>query len=120
MLMNTGAYRVQNCSCASCGEPLGWKFVRAAEQTEKWKEGYVVLELNLLDEEAFPLTPREEVLLPYRHRAQAGRLAVLPSPELGHRRSASSLSTATMRARPSGPRQRRASHEPDDGKSGSP
>ncbi|KIP01764.1 hypothetical protein PHLGIDRAFT_49013, partial [Phlebiopsis gigantea 11061_1 CR5-6] len=48
MLMHTGAYRVQNTLCAACGESLGWKFVRASEKTEKWKEGYFILELNLL------------------------------------------------------------------------
>ncbi|EKM56270.1 uncharacterized protein PHACADRAFT_55798, partial [Phanerochaete carnosa HHB-10118-sp] len=48
MLMHSGAYRVQKAACAVCAGPLGWKFVRATEQTEKWKEGFIVLELALL------------------------------------------------------------------------
>ena len=108
MLMNSGAYRVQNCSCGACGEPLGWKFVRAAEKTEKWKEGYFILELNLLEEEAFPLTPYEEVHLPFRYREQVNRLSVMGGAELAHRRSTSSISS-TERPRPGGPRQRRPS-----------
>lgn len=107
MLMNSGAYRVQNSSCAACGEALGWKFVRAAEKTEKWKEGHYILELNLLEEEAFPLTPYEEAHLPY----SANRLSAV---ELGHRRSTSSLSSSTTfmdRQRPHGPRKRTDSGE---------
>ena len=110
MLMNTGAYRVQNSLCASCGEPLGWKFVRASEKTEKWKEGYFILELNLLEEEAFPLTPYDEVHLPFKYREQVGRMSaaavVAAAPELRHQRSISSMSFPE-RQRPSGPRQRR-------------
>ncbi|GJE98332.1 hypothetical protein PsYK624_145600 [Phanerochaete sordida] len=105
MLMDSGAYRVQNAACAACGEPLGWKFVRAAEQAEKWKEGHLVLELARLDEEAFPLTPLEEVHMPAPARVS---VFVRDDSELGHRRSSSSLSTID-RQRPQGPRRRRDS-----------
>ena len=46
MLMDSGAYRVQNAACAACGAPLGWKFVRAAEKTEKWKIEEKVFEMK--------------------------------------------------------------------------
>ena len=104
MLMHTGAYRVQNSLCASCGESLGWKFIRASEKTEKWKEGYFILELALLEEEAFPLSPYDEVQLPFNYKDVVGnRLSGLE-----HRRSASSLSSSSMdRQRPHGPRQKK-------------
>ena len=118
MLMNSGAYRVQHAACGACGEPLGWKLVRAAEKTEKWKEGFLVLELAALDEAAFPLTPREEahLLLPARGSAfgSVSRRSVRfawggeEEGELGHRRSVSSLSSVD-RQKPLGPRQRRDS-----------
>lgn len=107
MLMNSGAYRVQNAACAACSEPLGWKFVRATEQTEKWKEGFLVLELAFLDEEAFPLTPREEVYMPVASRALLFA-STTPEDDLGHQRPSSSLSTHD-RQRPLGPRHRRDS-----------
>ena len=135
MLMHSGAYRVQHAACAACGAPLGWKFVRAAESAEKWKEGFLVLELARLDEAAFPLTPREEAFLapPELSGERSGWLSGGTSGgasgarsgfgsvrsvrsvhfaegeegELGHRRSMSSLSGD--RPRPHGPRQRRDS-----------
>ena len=129
MLMNSGAYRVQHAACDVCDVPLGWKLVRAAEPSEKWKEGFLVLELARLDEEAFPLTPREEALLAppalsaersggaSGARREFGSVRSVRSVhfaegeegmgELGHRRSMSSLSGD--RPRPHGPRQRRDS-----------
>lgn len=69
------------------------------EKTEKWKEGYFILELNLLEEEAFPLTPYDDVRLPFTYENK------LSAAELNHRRSTSSLSSMD-RQKPHGPRRR--------------
>lgn len=113
LLMDSGVYRVQNAFCDACREPIGWKFVSASEKSEKWKEGYHVLELDLLAEESVPMTPWEE----YRdergfqdHWTRMHRLSGYALNEgtadgglgLGHRRSASNLSV--MGPRPLGPR----------------
>ncbi|KAI0784050.1 hypothetical protein C8Q75DRAFT_691981, partial [Abortiporus biennis] len=44
LLMNTGAYTVQDFTCGSCTTALGWRIIKAHERTEKWKEGHYVLE----------------------------------------------------------------------------
>ncbi len=94
--MDSGAYRVQNSLCSVCDAFVGWKFVCASEISEKWKEGFFILELNLLQEEVPPLSPLEEVDIEYHfHRLS----------DLGHRRSASDIS----RPRPMGPRH----HKPE-------
>ncbi|KAI0695032.1 hypothetical protein BC835DRAFT_1220498, partial [Cytidiella melzeri] len=45
LLMDSGTYRVQNSSCSGCDTVIGWKFVSATEEEEKWKEGHFILEL---------------------------------------------------------------------------
>ena len=106
--MDTGVYRVQPSHCASCTTTIGWKFVRASERTEKWKEGYFVLELELLQEERAPLSPLEEVQIEagtgYRSYRFTESLASADSVG-AHRRTTSDSST---RQRPLGPRQRRS------------
>jgi len=47
-LMQTGAHVMQEITCSTCSAYLGWKIVKAYEQTEKWKEGNCLLELENL------------------------------------------------------------------------
>ena len=40
----TGAHTVSDISCASCGNGLGWKYVAAEEETQRYKVGKFILE----------------------------------------------------------------------------
>lgn len=57
LLMDSGAHTVEEFSCETCSTLLGWRIVKAHEWPEKWKEGYSVLELELLDEPESTISP---------------------------------------------------------------
>ncbi|KAJ4728072.1 Protein yippee-like [Melia azedarach] len=40
----TGLHTVADVYCSDCGEMLGWKYERAYEESQKYKEGKIVLE----------------------------------------------------------------------------
>lgn len=40
----TGAHTVSDISCVTCGVILGWKYVSAEEEAQKYKEGMFILE----------------------------------------------------------------------------
>lgn len=40
----TGAHTVSDISCRSCGSVLGWKYVKAEEEAQKYKVGKYILE----------------------------------------------------------------------------
>ncbi|CAJ2663076.1 hypothetical protein P8452_74100 [Trifolium repens] len=40
----TGLHTVADVYCSDCGEELGWKYIKAYEETQKYKEGKCVLE----------------------------------------------------------------------------
>ncbi|XP_021748729.1 protein yippee-like At4g27745 [Chenopodium quinoa] len=40
----TGLHSVADVFCSDCGEALGWKYIKAYEPSQKYKEGKVVLE----------------------------------------------------------------------------
>ncbi|GAA5873308.1 hypothetical protein JCM3774_005937 [Rhodotorula dairenensis] len=42
--MTTGLHTVRDVMCAKCGETLGWKYDRAYESAQKYKEGKYILE----------------------------------------------------------------------------
>ena len=46
--MASGAYTIRLLSCQRCRAYLGWEIVRAHEETERWKEGRALLELECL------------------------------------------------------------------------
>ncbi|TCD70068.1 hypothetical protein EIP91_005050 [Steccherinum ochraceum] len=46
--MTTGAHVVRDIHCIKCGTYLGWKYDRAYEPSQKYKEGKFILERNLL------------------------------------------------------------------------
>ncbi|KAF9462406.1 hypothetical protein BDZ94DRAFT_1261292 [Collybia nuda] len=48
-LMATGAHTMQEITCSTCSQYLGWKILRAHEHSEKWKEGNSLLELAHLE-----------------------------------------------------------------------
>jgi len=48
--MTTGLHRVRDIRCAKCGQTMGWKYERAYEQSQKYKEGKSILEKALLVE----------------------------------------------------------------------
>ncbi|KAK4789038.1 hypothetical protein SAY86_020357 [Trapa natans] len=40
----TGLHTVADISCSDCGEVLGWKYVKAYDISQKYKEGKFILE----------------------------------------------------------------------------
>lgn len=46
--MTTGKHVVRDISCKQCGEIVGWKYDKAYERTEQYKEGKFILEAELL------------------------------------------------------------------------
>ncbi|KAG8927370.1 hypothetical protein FRC03_000111 [Tulasnella sp. 419] len=46
--MTTGLHTVRDIKCIKCGCILGWKYDRAYEESQKYKEGKFILERNLL------------------------------------------------------------------------
>jgi len=46
--MTTGRHIVRDIMCVSCNETVGWKYDRAYETSEKYKENKYILEFELL------------------------------------------------------------------------
>ncbi|OAV90222.1 hypothetical protein PTTG_00711 [Puccinia triticina 1-1 BBBD Race 1] len=46
--MTTGLHTVRDIFCSKCGTTMGWKYERAYDQNQKYKEGKVILEKALL------------------------------------------------------------------------
>ena len=46
--MTTGRHIVRDVNCRQCKQTVGWKYDRAYEPTEKYKEGKFILEAELL------------------------------------------------------------------------
>lgn len=46
--MTTGRHIVRDIHCRQCKETVGWKYDKAYEQSEKYKEGKFILEEALL------------------------------------------------------------------------
>ncbi|BBH03516.1 Yippee family putative zinc-binding protein [Prunus dulcis] len=45
----TGLHTVADVSCCDCREVLGWKYERAYEETQKYKEGKFILEKSKIN-----------------------------------------------------------------------
>lgn len=50
-MLITGLHKVADIRCATCDNVLGWKYERAYEESQIYKEGKYVLEKALLCEE---------------------------------------------------------------------
>lgn len=46
--MTTGRHVVRDIMCKQCNETVGWKYDKAYESAEKYKEGKFILEAELL------------------------------------------------------------------------
>lgn len=46
--MTTGRHLVRDIACRQCSENVGWKYDKAFEQSEKYKEGKFILEAEML------------------------------------------------------------------------
>jgi Yippee zinc-binding/DNA-binding /Mis18, centromere assembly len=46
--MTTGRHMVRDIKCRQCKHTVGWKYDKAYEQSEKYKEGKFILEAELL------------------------------------------------------------------------
>ncbi|KAK6189496.1 hypothetical protein LQW54_013204 [Pestalotiopsis sp. IQ-011] len=46
--MTTGRHVVRDIACKQCSSTVGWKYDRAYENSEKYKEGKFILEAELL------------------------------------------------------------------------
>ncbi|PSS04800.1 Protein yippee-like, partial [Actinidia chinensis var. chinensis] len=51
-LMITGMHTVSDVFCCCCGQILGWKYVSACDEVQKYKEGKFVLERWRISEES--------------------------------------------------------------------
>lgn len=40
----TGLFSIADIYCSNCGEELGWKYIRAYEDRQKFKEGRFIIE----------------------------------------------------------------------------
>lgn len=98
--MDTGAHTVQDVVCSVCSTTLGWKIVRAHEWPEKWKEGNIVLELELLEED-YSGSPLKQEISPLSDETNVAKKLLVPGMD-AHRRSTSDLSE--RRVKPFGPR----------------
>ncbi|KAK6918170.1 Yippee/Mis18/Cereblon [Dillenia turbinata] len=50
----TGLHLVADVNCADCGVSLGWKYEKAYEESQKYKEGKVVLEkIKIVEEKGY-------------------------------------------------------------------
>ena len=49
-IMLTGEHVVRDVSCKSCGARLGWIYEYATEESQRYKEGRVILERALITE----------------------------------------------------------------------
>ncbi|KAI9222692.1 yippee zinc-binding/DNA-binding /Mis18, centromere assembly-domain-containing protein [Blastocladiella britannica] len=45
-LLMTGRHLVRDCSCKVCGETIGWWYIVASEESQKYKEGKFIVEKN--------------------------------------------------------------------------
>ncbi|CAG8469042.1 11666_t:CDS:10 [Ambispora gerdemannii] len=55
--MTTGLHTVKDISCSRCRAVLGWKYEKAYEQSQRYKEGRYILEKQLLCEESLTIKP---------------------------------------------------------------
>lgn len=46
--MTTGRHVVRDIACKQCSSTVGWKYDKAYENSEKYKEGKFILEAELL------------------------------------------------------------------------
>ncbi|ORY94108.1 hypothetical protein BCR43DRAFT_444094, partial [Syncephalastrum racemosum] len=46
--MTTGRHRIASIACVRCNQQLGWKYIKAYEKDQKYKEGKYILEKTLL------------------------------------------------------------------------
>jgi len=46
--MTTGRHEVRDITCKECARVVGWKYEKAYEPSEKYKEGKFILEAELL------------------------------------------------------------------------
>lgn len=46
--MTTGRHIVRDITCRQCKETVGWKYDKAFENNEKYREGKFILEFELL------------------------------------------------------------------------
>ena len=46
--MTTGRHIVRDITCTGCNTVVGWKYDKAYEPAEKYKEGKFILEVDLL------------------------------------------------------------------------
>src|SRR5579871_4344102 len=48
--MTTGVHVVRDLVCVYCGTTLGWRYIRAFEEEQRYKEGKMILERSLVTE----------------------------------------------------------------------
>ncbi|TNM94802.1 hypothetical protein fugu_017561 [Takifugu bimaculatus] len=59
--MLTGRHMVRDVSCKNCNSKLGWMYEFATEESQRYKEGRVILERALVREsEGFEHVPSDD------------------------------------------------------------
>lgn len=81
LLMDSGAYTIQEFICTACEAYLGWKFARAHDGSERWKEGHYVLELELVS--PAPPSPNDDFAFAFDADAEADELQARAEAEFG-------------------------------------
>lgn len=63
---------MQEITCLTCSSYLGWKIVRAHEESERWKEGNCLLELENLHVQIDTIAPLNVPSNPSRPDSDSG------------------------------------------------
>ncbi|XP_078495591.1 protein yippee-like 5 [Ciona intestinalis] len=68
-VMLTGRHMVRDVACKNCNEKLGWMYEYATEESQRYKEGRIILERALvMESDGFDETPKPSALSQSRHR----------------------------------------------------
>ena len=49
-VMTTGRHRIKSIRCAGCNSPIGWPYIKAYPDTQKYNEGKFIIELAYIKE----------------------------------------------------------------------
>ena len=79
--LSTGSYVLVDVGCRLCGVKLGWKYLAADNQDQKYKENCVILQQALL-QRVRQVTQEAEAARAAATRARDGQMIVWPLNEM--------------------------------------
>lgn len=75
----TGAHTVSDVGCAFCGSVLGWKYVAAEEESQRYKVGKFILETKRITASScWESAPSMDLLAPFHHPSSRESESVSP------------------------------------------